>query len=80
MNKPTVIISACLYGEPVRYDGQAKTLPAPLLQKLAQHYTLIPVCPECQGGLTTPRAPAEIIGTSGAEVLTGHGRGGANAH
>lgn len=72
MNKPAVIISACLYGEPVRYDGQAKPLPTPVLQNLAQHYTLIPVCPECMGGLKTPRAPAEIIGASAAEVLTGH--------
>lgn len=71
MNKPKLIISACLYGYPVRYDGLAKPLAASQLQKLAKHYELLPLCPECLGGLPIPRPAAEIVGGSGKEVLAG---------
>jgi uncharacterized protein YbbK (DUF523 family) len=74
MEKPKLIISACLFGYPVRFNGGAKPLPAAQLQKLGKHYDLIPVCPECQGGLPVPRAAAEITGGSGADVLSGKAR------
>lgn len=32
------------------------------LDKLKENFELIPVCPEQLGGLSTPRAPSEIIG------------------
>ena len=34
----------------------------------------VPVCPECMGGLPTPRIPAEIAGGSGEDVLSGKAR------
>lgn len=55
-----MLISACLLGEPCRYDGKSK--PAAGIEQLRDKYFLIPVCPECMGGLTTPRAPCEIRG------------------
>ena len=58
--KPCVLVSACLLGDPCRFDGTAK--PASAVQALAARYTLIPVCPECAGGLPTPRPPAEQMG------------------
>jgi len=60
--KLPVLISACLMGEPCRFDGQGK-LQADLLQRLEDRI-LIPVCPEVEGGLPIPRPPAEIVGTS----------------
>lgn len=73
MKKP-LIVSACLLGDPVRYDGQAKGLSAERLKRLSEEFTLIRVCPECLGGLPTPRAPAELQpGCSGHEVLQGQG-------
>lgn len=33
-----------------------------LLDKLKKKYTLVPVCPEVMGGLSTPRKPCEICG------------------
>ncbi len=55
-----ILISACLLGVPCRYDGKAK--PYISLEKLLQHgIEAIPVCPECDGGLTTPRVPAERL-------------------
>ncbi|MDF3837790.1 DUF523 domain-containing protein [Cupriavidus basilensis] len=69
--RPALLVSACLLGHPVRYDGQGKAQPAGTLAALARHFELIPVCPESLGGLPTPRPPAEILGGSGAQVLAG---------
>ena len=54
------MISACLLGACCRYDGASKA--HPLAEALAQRHTLIPVCPEQLGGLSTPRPPAERRG------------------
>ncbi|MBQ7921645.1 MAG: DUF523 domain-containing protein [Clostridia bacterium] len=56
-----IFISACLLGCPCRYDGNSK--PHPDALALAGKHTLIPFCPECYGGLPTPRKPAEIMGS-----------------
>ena len=53
-----ILVSACLLGEPCRYDGTGKLEPA-LEELRARGHTLIPVCPEVLGGLPTPRPPAE---------------------
>lgn len=52
-----IIVSACLLGEPCRYDG--KSQPCERVQALGAEHTLIPICPECAGGLPTPRIPCE---------------------
>ena len=61
-NKPKILISACLLGENCKYNGgnNADAICAGELAKLRQIYELVAVCPECMGGLTTPREPAEI--------------------
>ncbi|MDO5714723.1 MAG: DUF523 domain-containing protein [Tissierellia bacterium] len=56
--KEKIIISACLLGEPCRYDGKDNRIPE--IAYLKEKYTLIPFCPEVSGGLPTPRPPAEI--------------------
>lgn len=67
--KEKVLISACLIGQPVRYDGQSKEVKG--LLELAKYYDLIPMCPEVSSGLKTPRKPSEIVGD---KVLTVDGR------
>ena len=69
-NKPKILISACLLGENCKYNGgnNANIICADELAKLRQIYELIAVCPECLGGLTTPREPAEIC--ANGRVLT----------
>ena len=67
--KEPLIVSACLMGIGCRYDGESRGRED--LSRLAEKYTLIPVCPEIYGGLPTPRTPAEIVG---ARVLTRDGR------
>lgn len=57
----TYLISACLLGCACRYDGKSRPIPKEI-SALAEHHTLIPVCPEILGGLPTPRPPAEIRG------------------
>ncbi|EAS41733.1 DUF523 domain-containing protein [Photobacterium profundum] len=55
-----ILISGCLYGLPVRYDGKDNLLTDSLLQQWQQQDRLIVLCPEVSGGLPTPRPPAEI--------------------
>lgn len=57
-----ILISACLIGRPVRYDGRAKTIESDILERWRAEQRLVPVCPEIMGGLPTPRPPAEIVG------------------
>ena len=65
-----VLISRCLLGHPVRYDGGASGPYTRLAQWQAQG-RVIALCPEVAGGLPTPRAPAEISGGQGEHVLEG---------
>lgn len=67
-----ILVSACLLGWPVRFDGAAKTLHHPLLARWAEEGRLVPLCPETMAGMATPRPAAEIEpGASAADVLEG---------
>ena len=61
-----VLVSACLLGAPVRYNGKDKKSEHPVLQRWIDEGRVVSVCPEVLGGLGTPRAPAEIIRVGGA--------------
>lgn len=67
-----ILVSACLLGTNCKYSG-GNNLAAKVLELMKGH-TLIPVCPEQLGGLTTPRKPCEIVAGGGSEVLAGHAR------
>lgn len=56
-----ILVSACLDGHPVRYDGKDNALPSLIWKKWQEEGRLVSVCPEVAGGLSTPRAAAEII-------------------
>jgi uncharacterized protein YbbK (DUF523 family) len=72
---PPVLISACLMGAPVRYDGKGKPLDAASLSELSARCRLVPLCPEIAGGFQAPRPPAEIEnGRTGDDVLEGRAR------
>lgn len=70
---PKVLVSACLLGQPVRYDGRSSGHPD-LLQVWQREGRVVPLCPEVAGGLPTPRPPAEIPGGQGGAVLDGEAR------
>jgi uncharacterized protein YbbK (DUF523 family) len=57
-----ILISACLYGDVVRYDGKQILLEDPLLLKWKEEGRLIPFCPEVYGGLEVPRSDCQILG------------------
>lgn len=74
MNKPAqqnILISACLLGSPVRYNGTDLLIDHPLLKQWGKENRLISICPEVAGGMPTPRAPAEISYKDGESVLLG---------
>jgi len=53
------LISACLIGDKVRYDGKDNKIP--YIDELLVHYELVPFCPEVEGGMSIPRKPSEIM-------------------
>ncbi|WP_207062949.1 DUF523 domain-containing protein [Motiliproteus sp. SC1-56] len=69
-----ILVSRCLLGEPVRYDGRGAPCRAPQLEQWRREGRLIAVCPELAGGLACPRPPAEVQGADGGAVLTGEAR------
>jgi uncharacterized protein YbbK (DUF523 family) len=65
MQKTTkkLLVSACLLGQPVRYDGKSKPINTlSWLKELEQNEQLVIACPEMLGGLSVPRPPAERMG------------------
>ena len=60
VKRERILISACLIGEKVRYDGRAASQPPGLMDQWMQEGRLVKLCPECAAGLPIPRPPAEI--------------------
>jgi len=58
MIKEKLLISACLMGDNVKYDGGNNLIEE--LEELSKKFEFIPVCPEVMGGMTIPRMPCEI--------------------
>ena len=71
MENEKILISACLLGEYVRYDGGTSTVSNPILNRWDAEGRLVPICPEMAGGLSTPRPPAEIMGADTESVMRG---------
>ncbi|MGG2398087.1 DUF523 domain-containing protein [Pseudomonas sp. SH1-B] len=65
-----ILVSRCLLGHRVRYDGGVHG-PFDQLQQWLDEGRVVALCPEVAGGLPTPRAPAEIRDGQGAAVLEG---------
>ena len=75
MIRNKILISACLLGERVRYDGSSRPLAHPLLEQWRQEGRLVPVCPETLGGLLVPRPAAEIqTGYDGLDIFHDTGK------
>ena len=60
-----IAVSACLLGQPVRYDGTDRNHPA--AAALARRFELVPICPEVEIGLGVPRPPIRLL--SGGQVV-----------
>lgn len=80
-----VLVSACLLGQPVRYDGKDKRVDSGVLARWVAEGRVVPVCPEVAGGLPVPRPPAElqpdgrILDVNGRDVTAEFDAGAAHA-
>jgi len=54
-----ILISACLFGEKVRYDGGDTLIDDPVIRQWKKEDRFIVLCPEVAGGLPIPRKPCE---------------------
>lgn len=64
-----ILVSACLLGHPVRYDGGHKY--SPEIAALGQFHELLPVCPETECGIPVPRESMTM--NNGRLVSNSHG-------
>ncbi len=64
-----VLVSACLMGERVRYDGAELPCNSTILNRWKDYGLIVPFCPEVAGNLPVPRPPSEIIKGTGIDVL-----------
>lgn len=73
MQKENLLISSCLYGEYVRYDGEHNKIDTNLLTRLKLKYNLFHFCPEVEGGLSIPRIPCEIVSLHPLKIIDKNG-------
>jgi uncharacterized protein YbbK (DUF523 family) len=59
--KRKILISACLLGEKVKYDGGDNALHVNILEAWKNEGILVSLCPEVLGGLSVPRFPCEVV-------------------
>jgi uncharacterized protein YbbK (DUF523 family) len=70
-----ILISACLLGDKVRYNGRDAASDSMILRAWLAEGRVVRFCPEVAGGLGVPRPPAEIVGgAGGGAVLDGAAR------
>lgn len=60
-----ILISACLFGENVRYDAGHCLIDDSDFRRWQAEGRLVPICPEMAGGLPAPRPPCERDRKSG---------------
>ena len=60
-NKPVVGIGACLVGQKVRYNGEAKRR-SQHIENIREHVALSTFCPEMAIGMGVPREPVRLVG------------------
>ena len=72
--KEKILISACLIGENVKYNGKNNLIDLSILNKLKEKYELISFCPEVEGGLPIPRPPSEIVSKNPLKIINIEGK------
>lgn len=77
-----ILVSKCLLGYNCRYKGD--NCKCDKVLALSKNYNIIPICPEQDGGLPTPRDPGEIvngkvISSKGIDITEEYKKGAENA-
>lgn len=72
MSKARVLVSRCLLGERVRYNGKLKAAPFPL--EFLDAFEVVPICPEVLAGMSVPRPPINLYQEqrTGVRAITIH--------
>lgn len=74
-----ILISSCLLGENVRYDGLNSDImrndkltfsQKEAFRKMLKNHEIFPFCPEVSSGLTVPREPVEITCLKPLKLVT----------
>jgi len=63
-------VSSCLLGQEVRYNG-GHSRDRYVTDILTEHFALVPVCPEAELGMGTPRETVRLVGTAEAPRMVG---------
>src|SRR5690606_41694733 len=72
--RPRVAVSRCLLGEPVRHNGNHSRARY-LTDELAPFVDWVPICPEMEIGLGTPRESLRLVRSPGGPRPVGRGSG-----
>lgn len=64
-----ILVSACLAGQRVRYDGVTLAQTHDIVNRWRDEGRLVETCPEIAGGLPVPRPAAEIHGAGGGPAV-----------
>ena len=59
LSKPKIVVSKCLEFDACRYNGLS--INDSMIRSLKEYVEFIPVCPEVEIGLGTPRDPIRLI-------------------
>ncbi len=71
-DKKTILVSSCLLGNNVRYDGSNK-YNKQLKDRLNKYFTIHPVCPEFEAGFGIPREQMDIyVKNEQMKLITKH--------
>ncbi|MFW2383001.1 MAG: DUF523 domain-containing protein, partial [Acidimicrobiales bacterium] len=68
-----VLVSGCLNGRPIRFNSTNVSVQSEIWDRWESEGRLVAFCPELAAGFPVPRAPAEIVGSVAAVVLSGQG-------
>ena len=71
--KQKLLVSSCLLGKKVKYNGKDNKLFSDLLNQLSLKYNIVSFCPEVEGGLPIPRVPCEVITFNPLKVINKDG-------
>lgn len=63
-----ILVSACLLGDEVRYDGSHKR-DAFIVETLGRFFEYVKVCPEVEAGMSVPREPIRLVGDAASPRL-----------
>jgi uncharacterized protein YbbK (DUF523 family)/uncharacterized protein YbgA (DUF1722 family) len=67
-------VSSCLLGQAVRYDGGHKR-DAFVMDTLAEYFRFVPVCPEVEMGMSTPREALRLVHSKSGNRMVGRKTG-----